>query len=291
MSDNIYARIILKQTNNSGKVPTIPTSNDYISGHTSGTWLDTDIYGSEIYVNTFDKKIWYRANNSIVELANTSMLFTRIQADLIYLNSGQSYLSANTSFYTQAQANANFLSANTSYYTQSQANANFISASTIVLSRTIADTIYLNSGQSYLSANTSYYTQAQANSNFLSSTTSYYTQAQANGNFLSANTVLSSNTITGTTTGTTYTLQASDANKMLIFNSAATGVYTVPLNIFPVYTQIIFNQANTGQLTITGATSVTINSADNLYKLRTKYSIASLFCTSDNVWNLYGDLT
>jgi hypothetical protein len=60
----------------------------------------------------------------------------------------------------------NFLSANTSTYTQTQANANFVSANT-----------------------SSFYTQTQANTNFLSANTSYYTQAQANTNFVSANTI------------------------------------------------------------------------------------------------------
>ena len=95
------------------------------------------------------------------------------------------FLSANTSYYTQAQANANFLSANTSYYTQAQTNANFVSGLTLN-NRLLS---YYNSAQTnanFLSANTSYYTQAQTNANFLSANTSYYTQAQTNANFVSA---------------------------------------------------------------------------------------------------------
>ena len=88
------------------------------------------------------------------------------------------FLSANTSTYTQTQANANFIS-QSNIYTQAQANANFLSANTSYYTQTQSNT-------NFLSANTSssYYTQTQINANFLSASTSYYTQTQANANFV-----------------------------------------------------------------------------------------------------------
>ena len=132
----------------------------------------------------------------------TEFVTTLNPASLEVINS-KNYLSANTSFYTQAQSNANFLSANTSYYTQSQANANFLSAST-------------NWDNRYLSANTSYYTQAQSNANFLSANTSYYTQAQTNANFLSAITLA--------------TIEAANSAYTLMMYQLATGYTNTQVN-------------------------------------------------------------
>ena len=89
-----------------------------------------------------------------------------------------SFVSANTSAYTQTQSNANFIS-QSNIYTQTQANADFLSANTSYYTQA-------QSNANFLSANTSssYYTQTQANANFLSANTSYYTQAQSQANFV-----------------------------------------------------------------------------------------------------------
>jgi len=53
-------------------------------------------------------------------------------------NTSSSFLSANTAYLSQSNADTRYLSANTSYYTQSQVNSNFISATTsnsLVLSK------------------------------------------------------------------------------------------------------------------------------------------------------------
>ena len=107
----------------------------YLNTGQTGNWLSAN---TSFYTQTETNVNFLSANTSFYTQVETNSnflsastnLFTRTQADLIYLNSGQSYLSANTSFYTQAQANSNFLSANTSYYTQAQANSNFLSANT-----------------------------------------------------------------------------------------------------------------------------------------------------------------
>jgi len=59
-----FSRILLKRTNTSGVVPTIPLTNS----HTDGTWRLTDIYDGELFLNTADNRLWCRAGNDIVEL-------------------------------------------------------------------------------------------------------------------------------------------------------------------------------------------------------------------------------
>lgn len=50
MSLNQYSRVRQKRTIVSGQTPTIPPSND----HTDGTWVDTDLYPGEFYMNMGD---------------------------------------------------------------------------------------------------------------------------------------------------------------------------------------------------------------------------------------------
>ena len=54
-------RIVIKRDNTPGVVPTIPSSND----HTDGTWVSTDIYVGEFFMNVADDKLWYRSDNGI----------------------------------------------------------------------------------------------------------------------------------------------------------------------------------------------------------------------------------
>ena len=50
-----YSRVINKRSDQTGVVPTIGPSND----HTDGTWIDTDIYPGEFYINMEDQKVWF----------------------------------------------------------------------------------------------------------------------------------------------------------------------------------------------------------------------------------------
>lgn len=54
-----------RRTNTAGVIPTVPTSSD----HTDGTWLETDIYESEFFVNTADNKVFTRCGSNIIEIA------------------------------------------------------------------------------------------------------------------------------------------------------------------------------------------------------------------------------
>ena len=58
------ARILLKRSTVAGTVPTIPAS----SSHTDGSWVNTDIYSGEAFVNTVDQRIFIRTGANIKEL-------------------------------------------------------------------------------------------------------------------------------------------------------------------------------------------------------------------------------
>jgi len=58
------SRILIKSSTVASQVPTIPASND----HTDGTWLGTDIYKGEIFINQIDAKVYTRTQSGIVQI-------------------------------------------------------------------------------------------------------------------------------------------------------------------------------------------------------------------------------
>jgi hypothetical protein len=95
-------------------------------------------------------------------------------------------------------------------------------------------------------------------------------------------------------TGTTYTLVLADAsNKIVELSNTSAITVTVPLNssvAYPVGSQIMLLQTNTGQVTVAGAGGVTVNSNPGL-KLRAQWSSATLIKRAENTWVLVGDTT
>ena len=95
-------------------------------------------------------------------------------------------------------------------------------------------------------------------------------------------------------TGTTYTLVLADAsNKIVELSNTSAITVTVPLNssvAYPVGSQIMLLQTNSGQVTVTGAGGVTVNSNPGL-KLRAQWSSATLIKRAENTWVLIGDIT
>lgn len=61
------ARILMRRSTTSGVSPTIPPNDD----HTFG-WLTTDIYKSELYMNTADNKVYTRSDLGIAEVILTN---------------------------------------------------------------------------------------------------------------------------------------------------------------------------------------------------------------------------
>ncbi len=66
----INPRVLNKYSNVEGVVPTIPSTNN----HLDGSWLSTDIYDREFFVNTADKKLWIRGDNEILNIAAGSIV-------------------------------------------------------------------------------------------------------------------------------------------------------------------------------------------------------------------------
>ena len=92
-------------------------------------------------------------------------------------------------------------------------------------------------------------------------------------------------------TGATYTFVLTDSAKMVSFNNASGQTVTIPLNssvAFATGTQINIVQLGVGQVTLVGASGVTVNSSQGL-KLRSQYSVASLFKGATNTWYVSGD--
>jgi hypothetical protein len=95
-------------------------------------------------------------------------------------------------------------------------------------------------------------------------------------------------------TGTSYTLVLTDStNRLVELSNTAAITVTVPLNssvAFPIGSQIMLLQTNTGQVTVAGAGGVTINGNPGL-KLRAQWSSATIIKRAENTWVLVGDIT
>ena len=98
-------------------------------------------------------------------------------------------------------------------------------------------------------------------------------------------------------TGTTYTLVLTDnRNKLITASNAAAQTYTIPLNssvAFPIGSIINIIQIGAGQVTIQGASGVTVASTGAVAtapKLRVQYSAASLIKVGTDSWYVVGDL-
>ena len=89
-----------------------------------------------------------------------------------------------------------------------------------------------------------------------------------------------------------YTLALTDDGTIIEKNDSSPATVTIPLNssvAFPVGTQIVLIQTNTGQTTIAGASGVTVNGTPGL-KLRAQYSSCVCLKRGTDTWVLLGDL-
>src|SRR5690606_19085747 len=93
-------------------------------------------------------------------------------------------------------------------------------------------------------------------------------------------------------TGTSYTLQLSDAFKMVAMNNGSANVVTVPANAdvpFPVGTRIDVSQDGTGQTTIAAGSGVTIRTPETL-KIRKQWGKVTLIKRGSDTWDIEGNL-
>jgi hypothetical protein len=89
-------------------------------------------------------------------------------------------------------------------------------------------------------------------------------------------------------TGTTYTLLASDVNKLVTLNNASAITVTVPNGVFTTGQQINVQQIGAGTPTITSDGTTTITGVGTA--LRAQYSAATIICTGTNTFTVVGDV-
>lgn len=79
------SRILLKRSTVAGEVPTVPGS----STHTDGTWIPTDIYEGEAFLNVTDARLYTRAGSTIKEIGLQNSLVGTYQYATKTLTSAQ----------------------------------------------------------------------------------------------------------------------------------------------------------------------------------------------------------
>lgn len=107
------------------------------------------------------------------------------------------------------------------------------------------------------------------------------------------------NLTVNTQSGTTYTVVAGDAQKLITLSNASAITLTIASNAtqaLPVGTQVTISQYGAGQVTVVGASSpnpvtiVSTGATSSSPKLRTQYSTATLIQTSTDNWLVVGDI-
>lgn len=95
-------------------------------------------------------------------------------------------------------------------------------------------------------------------------------------------------------TGTTYTLQASDALALVTCSNGSPITVTVPPSVFSAGQQINVQQIGVGQVTFAQGAGVTITSATTSVtapKITARYGAATIICTASNVFTIIGGLS
>lgn len=120
------------------------------------------------------------------------------------------------------------------------------------------------------------------------------TDSGLSGGTTSGTATLSLNLNFNAQTGTTYTLAASDNNKLVTASNGSGITVTVPPSIFSAGNVINLQQIDVGQVTFAAGVGVTITSTGasaSAPKLRARYSAASIICTASNTFTILGDIS
>jgi hypothetical protein len=94
-------------------------------------------------------------------------------------------------------------------------------------------------------------------------------------------------------TATSYTLAALDAGILVTLNNSSAVTVTVPTNASVPFlngSRIRLSQIGTGQVTVAGASGVTVNSTPGA-KIAARYGAAELVKIGTDTWLLTGDLS
>jgi hypothetical protein len=94
-------------------------------------------------------------------------------------------------------------------------------------------------------------------------------------------------------TGTTYTLVAADASKVVTANNASAITITVPPSVYVAGDIVTVLQTGAGQVTFAAGSGVTITSTGGTAaapKIRAQYAGAQVICTASNTFTIVGDI-
>jgi len=95
-------------------------------------------------------------------------------------------------------------------------------------------------------------------------------------------------------TGTTYSLVASDQDKLVTLSNANPITLTIPASVFSAGQLVNIQQIGAGQVTLAAGVGVTITSTGATSaapKLRAQFSAATVVCTAANTFTVIGDLS
>jgi hypothetical protein len=95
-------------------------------------------------------------------------------------------------------------------------------------------------------------------------------------------------------TGTTYTLVAADANKLVTSSNASAVTITVPPSVFSAGQMINVQSIGVGLTSFAQGSGVTITSTGataSAPTLRARYSACTIICTASNTFTILGDLS
>jgi hypothetical protein len=95
-------------------------------------------------------------------------------------------------------------------------------------------------------------------------------------------------------TGTTYTLVATDLNKLVTTSNASAVTVTIPPSVFSAGQQINVQSIGVGLTSFAQGAGVTITSTGATATapiLRARYSTATIICTASNTFTIVGDLS
>lgn len=110
-----------------------------------------------------------------------------------------------------------------------------------------------------------------------------FTAAQANG---LAEAIVAVN---AQGTATSYTLQASDAGKLITFTGGSATI-TIPSSVLAVGDQVNVAQLGTDQITFGTASGVTLVSDGTARKTKGQYAVATCVQYDTNAWLLLGNI-
>lgn len=91
-------------------------------------------------------------------------------------------------------------------------------------------------------------------------------------------------------TGTSYTAQAKDASTPIVMSSSSPSTVTIPSGVFPLGASLAVVQYGTGQVTLVGATGVTLNPYSTLVTAK-QYAVLYLLQILTDVWVVGGAST